>query len=79
MIIMPKPTVEERVANLERQVSELMNGTQKSKPHRKKDWRRTIGIFTDKPGVLEIFDEAMKLREVDRAKARGTSRRRAKA
>ena len=76
---MPKPTVEERVANLERQVAELMNGSQKSKPPRQKDWRRTIGIFTDKPGVLEIFDEAMKLREADRAKARGTSRRRAKA
>lgn len=76
---MAKPTVEERLVALEKQVAELMNGTQHLKQGRQKDWRRTIGMFTDKPGVLKIFEEAMKLREADRAKARSTSRRRAKA
>ena len=76
---MPKTSIEERLAALEAQVGKLLR-TQGTKPApRVKDWRRTIGIFTDKPGVLQIFEEAMKLREVERAKARGTSRRRAKA
>jgi hypothetical protein len=35
-----------------------------------RNWRNTIGIFTDKQEMLAIFDEAMKLREADRKKAR---------
>ena len=35
-----------------------------------KDWRRTVGRFTDNPGMKELFAEAMKLREADRRKAR---------
>jgi hypothetical protein len=37
---------------------------------RAKDWRRTIGMFTDNPGMKELFAEAMRLREADRGKAR---------
>ena len=63
---MAQRTLEERVAALEQQVAELQaafaNGA------RVKDWRRTIGMFTDDPGMQEIFKEAMKLREEDRAR-----------
>jgi hypothetical protein len=37
---------------------------------RHKDWRRTIGMFTDNPEMKVLFAEAMKLREADRRKAR---------
>jgi hypothetical protein len=60
-------TIEQRVAALELELSELKarrgNG-------RVKDWRRTVGMFTDNPGMKELFAEAMKLREADRGKAR---------
>jgi hypothetical protein len=35
-----------------------------------KDWRLVAGRFTDDPGVQQVFEEAMKLREADRARAR---------
>ena len=64
---MPPLSLEERVAVLERELSQL-----KSQPNgrRDKDWRRTVGMFTDNPEMKELFAEAMKLREADRRKAR---------
>jgi hypothetical protein len=35
-----------------------------------KDWRRTIGAFTDDEGMKEILAEAMKFRDQDRKKGR---------
>lgn len=65
-------TIEQRVAALEHELSELKarrgNG-------RVKDWRRTVGKFTDNTGMKELFAEAMKLREADRRKARPQKRR----
>lgn len=60
-------TIEQRVAALEQELAEL-----KLQRHqgREKDWRRTIGVFTDQPEMKELFAEAMKLREADRRKAR---------
>jgi hypothetical protein len=75
---MPKPALEERVAALEREVARLKaSGTSGSA---RKDWRRTVGMFTDDPEAQRLFEEAMKLREADRARARRTPRpkRRAK-
>jgi hypothetical protein len=67
---MPPPSIEQRVAALEHEVSELKaqagNG-------RVKDWRRTVGRFTDNPGMKELFADAMKLREADRRKVRRPS------
>jgi len=60
-------TIEQRVAVLEKELSELK--ARKSN-ERAKDWRRTIGVFTDNPAMKELFAEAMKLREADRRKAR---------
>jgi len=66
--------LEARVAELEKQFAELRaagaNGT------RRKDWRRTIGMFTDDPGMQQIFEEAMRIREADRARARRRSAKR---
>jgi hypothetical protein len=59
---------EQRITALEQQVAQLR--AQRSNGRRKKDWRRTVGIFTDNPAMQELFAEAMKLREADRKKAR---------
>jgi len=48
-------TLEKRVEDLEKKVAELSAET--SRPTRKKDWRRTIGIFKDDPD----FEEAVRL------------------
>ena len=64
---MPPSSLEQRVAALEQEVANLKS--QRGKV-RDKDWRRTIGMFTDNPGMKELFAEAMKLREADRSKAR---------
>ena len=76
---MSKPSLEERVAALEQRITELdassANGSSR------KDWRRTIGAFTDDPEMQRVFEKAMKLREADRARARRTPspKRRTKA
>jgi hypothetical protein len=69
---MPPLSLEQRVATLEQELAELK--LQRGK-ERDKDWRRTIGIFTDNPGMKGLFTEAMKLREADRRKARRRQRR----
>ena len=61
-------SLEERVAALEQQVAELK--AQHGDTLGKKEWRETIGMFTDDPGMQELFAEAIKLREADRKKAR---------
>ena len=62
------PTLEQRVAALEQEIAALRqtlaNGGQG------KNWHKLVGFFGDDPGMVEIFETAMKLREEDRAKAR---------
>jgi hypothetical protein len=69
---MRKPSLQSRVEQLERRVQELEQAVASQRPA--KDWRRTIGAFTDDPGMMELFREAMRLREDDRKKARGKPR-----
>ena len=61
-------TLEQRVATLEQQVAELkaqgVNGRDQ------KPWLRVQGIFAGDEGMKEIFNEALKLRERDRQRAR---------
>ena len=64
---MPALSLEQRVAVLEQEISQL---AAKRSNGRQKDWRRTIGIFTDNPEMKQLFTEAMRLREADRRKAR---------
>jgi hypothetical protein len=60
-------TLEQRVAVLEQELSELK--AQRGNAH-VEDWRRTVGMFTDNPGMKDLFADAMKLREADRRKPR---------
>lgn len=70
---MPPLTLEERVAVLEQELAGLKSRQAKG---REKDWRRTVGMFTDNPGMKELFAEAMKLRDADRKQARRPRRKR---
>ena len=60
---MPPLSLEERVAALEHKVA-LMSDAENGCGE--KPWLRTMGKFE---GLKEIFEEAMKLREKDRARA----------
>lgn len=71
---MSELTLEERVARLEKQVSQLL----KDAEPRKKDWERTVGVFAGDEFMQRVFAAALKYREADREKARrrqGRSRR----
>jgi hypothetical protein len=61
-------SLEERVALLEQQVASLRQAQKLA--FRPKDWRRTIGMFTNDPGMRQLFQEALKIREADRDRAR---------
>jgi len=56
-------TLEERVEKLEKLVDVLMHEPGASA--RKKDWRRTVGMFDDDPLMKEIIEEGRRLREKD--------------
>ena len=74
---MPSLTLERRVKALELQVARLEDELKSVHGWKTKDWRRTIGAFTDDEGMKEILREAMRLRELDRKKARsGTATKR---
>lgn len=62
-------TVEERLDKLETQVNELLAALKPTRPG-KYDWISTIGMFGDDPVMKEICDEALRLREEDRARCR---------
>jgi hypothetical protein len=66
---MPRQTVEERLSDLESKVAEL-DAVVRHAQHSGKDWRETIGAFTDDVGMQQILKDAMRLREVDRKKTR---------
>lgn len=69
---MSNPTLEQRVAELERQVAELKqqrdNGQGAPKPHQpgRDDWKKTIGMFDGDPVFKEMIDYAARLREEER-------------
>jgi hypothetical protein len=69
---MRKPTLEKRLSDLEFHVSELDRLVSRS-PHAK-DWRRSIGAFTDDRRMQAVFAEAMRIRAADRARVRRGSR-----
>jgi hypothetical protein len=65
---MPGEPIEQR---LERIVEELRQAVLR-KPGQpgRDDWRRTIGMFANDPIAKEIIDEALKIREEERQRAR---------
>lgn len=64
--IVPEATLEERVVKLENLVDMLLQHVDVSV--RKKDWRRTIGMFDGDPLMKEIIEEGRRVREKDRRK-----------
>jgi hypothetical protein len=65
---MAEATLEERVATLEQLVAQLIRTSERAA--RKKEWRRTIGMFDGDPIILEIIAEGRRLREEDRRQGR---------
>jgi hypothetical protein len=61
---MAEATWEQRVATLEQLVAPLIHTSERAV--RKKDWRRTIGMFDGDPIMQEIIAEGQRLREEDR-------------
>jgi hypothetical protein len=71
---MSQPTLEERVAALEKQVAQLLANAAALPPY--KDWRRVAGRFSGDEVMKQIDEEGRKIREADRERAR---RRQAKS
>jgi hypothetical protein len=68
---MSRATLEERVAELERQVTTLLaKQTQKGSG---KDWRRTRGAFTGDELMKKIFAAGRKIRQAERKRPRSRS------
>lgn len=63
---MPEASLEERVVKLENLVDMLLQHVDVSV--RKKDWRRTTGMFDGDPLMKEIIEEGQRVREKDRRK-----------
>jgi hypothetical protein len=65
---MAQRALEHRVAKLERELADLKaalaGGT------RAKDWRSTLGMFSGDEVMKQIDEEARKIREADRERAR---------
>jgi hypothetical protein len=74
---MSRHSVEERLTALEKRVDELLSDQQKSLVE--KDWRRTIGAFTDDDVMKAIFEEGRKIRQAERDRARDPRKKRTKA
>jgi hypothetical protein len=63
------PSLKYRVEILEARVDKLQGELTSSRSGKeKKDWRRTIGAFTDDQDMQAILHEALRLREMDREK-----------
>jgi hypothetical protein len=65
---MEEATLEERVATLEQLVPQWIHTAERMA--RKKDWRRTIGMFDGDPIMQEIMAEGRRLRAEDRRQGR---------
>ncbi|HEV3235843.1 MAG TPA: hypothetical protein VGZ25_02575 [Gemmataceae bacterium] len=61
---MGQTTLEKRVLDLEKKVAELAEALQRVAPA--KDWRRTLGMFTDDEVMKRIDEQVRKIRENDR-------------
>jgi hypothetical protein len=64
---MTTPSLEDRVTRLEAFVLSLSGSGNRGK---KKDWRRTLGMFTGDEIMKRIDEQALKYRRQDRKKVR---------
>jgi len=65
--LMATSSLENRVARLEAFVATLSASTKRGK---KKDWRRTLGMFTGDEIMKRIDEQALKYRKQDRKRVR---------
>lgn len=65
---MATPTLEQRVAELERQVVELQSAVKNG--GQVQDWRSTVGMFSGDEVMKRICAAALAYREADRERAR---------
>ena len=64
----PFSILEERIAALEETVARLLS--QSNSAVTEKDWRSTLGMFTDDPIMKEIDEEGRRIREDEASDAR---------
>jgi hypothetical protein len=64
---MTQTALEERVAILERQMTQLLTQAEHDRPQ--KGWRSTVGMFTNDPVMKQIQEEGRKIRQADREQA----------
>jgi hypothetical protein len=75
---MSQSTLEKRLASIEDKLDKGLASMERQLLHLKaavekatqKDWRRSIGVLAGNEGLREVFEEAQKIREADREKAR---------
>jgi hypothetical protein len=67
---MSQQTLEERVAALEQEVARLSRQLRANGEPGRDDWKSTVGMFANDPIMKEIEEEARKIREADRERAR---------
>ena len=67
---MPELTLEALAARLEAVERELAEQKAAAAPARKKDWRRTIGMFAESEFMKQVDAECAAMREAERAAAR---------
>jgi hypothetical protein len=65
---MAQAKVEERIAELERELAALK--AQVATLVKPNDWRSVIGMFEGDEGMKRIFEQARKIREEDRRRTR---------
>lgn len=65
-----QPTREERIAALEKEVARLSRQFRPDEEPGRDDWKSAVGMFANDPIVKEIDEEARKIREADRRRAR---------
>ena len=67
---MPEPTPNERLAALEKEVARIKRELEQLEGPGRDDWKSTVGMFANDPIMKEIDEEARKIREADRRRAR---------
>jgi len=69
---MSERRVKDRLDELEQQVSVLMQrmqSTNTADPTNAKDWRKSVGMFKDRPVMKEVDQEGTRIRDEDRERA----------
>ena len=75
---MSQQTLEERVAALEIEVARISGQLRPFGEAGRDDWKSVVGLFANDPIMKEIDEEARKIREADRRRARRKRKPRAR-